>query len=87
MTSIAVADVSMSLDNVLAVAGIAKDNMFTLVFGLGLSIFLMAVAATAIARTLEHYRWIGYVGLAIILWVAGDMIIYGFLEISERWLV
>ncbi len=81
MTSIAVADVSMSLDNVLAVAGIAKDNMTTLVFGLGLSIMLMAVAATAIAKTLEHYRWVGYVGLAIILWVAGDMIYDGFREV------
>lgn len=81
MTSIAVADVSMSLDNVLAVAGIAKDNMTTLVFGLALSILLMAVAATAIARTLEHHRWVGYVGLAIILWVAGDMIYYGLWEV------
>ncbi|MGI9416612.1 MAG: YjbE family putative metal transport protein [Geminicoccaceae bacterium] len=77
MTSIAIADVSMSLDNVLAVAGIAKDNEVTLVFGLGLSILLMALAATAIARTLEHYRWVGYVGLAIILWVAGEMIYNG----------
>ena len=77
MTSIAIADISMSLDNVLAVAGIAKDNVVTLVFGLGLSILLMAVAATAIARTLEHYRWVGYVGLAIILWVAGEMIYSG----------
>ena len=85
MTSIAIADVSMSLDNVLAVAGIAKGNMLTLVFGLGLSILLMAVAATAIARTLEHYRWVGYVGLAIILWIAGEMIVYGYLDVSERW--
>lgn len=77
MTSIAIADVSMSLDNVLAVAGIAKDNAVTLVFGLALSILLMALAATAIARTLEHYRWVGYVGLAIILWVAGEMIYNG----------
>ena len=77
MTSIAIADISMSLDNVLAVAGIAKDNVVTLVFGLGLSILLMAVAATAIARTLEHHRWVGYVGLAIILWVAGEMIYSG----------
>ena len=56
MTSIVIADVSMSLDNVLAVAGVARDNTLTLVFGLGLSIVLMAVAATAIARTLESYR-------------------------------
>lgn len=82
MTSIAVADLSMSLDNVLAVAGIAKDNMLTLVFGLGLSIMLMAVAATAIARTLEHYRWIGFIGLAVILWVGVEMTWHGAQEVQ-----
>ena len=85
MTSILIADLSMSLDNVLAVAGVARDNMLTLVFGLGLSIVLMAVAATAIARTLETYRWVGYVGLAIILWVSGQMIWEGTGDLARTW--
>ncbi|MGI9416611.1 MAG: TerC family protein [Geminicoccaceae bacterium] len=85
MTSIVIADLSMSLDNVLAVAGVARDNMLTLVFGLGLSILLMAVAATAIARTLEVYRWVGYVGLAIILWVSGQMIWEGWGDLALTW--
>ena len=83
MTSILIADLSMSLDNVLAVAGVARDNMLTLVFGLGLSILLMAVAATAIARTLETYRWVAYVGLAIILWVAGQMVWEGWGDLAR----
>lgn len=82
MTSILIADVSMSLDNILAVAGVAKDNMLTLVFGLVLSIAMMAIAATAIAKVLETHRWIGYVGLAIIVWVAGEMIFHGAVEVQ-----
>lgn len=84
MTSIIIADVSMSLDNVLAVAGVAKNNAITLVVGLGLSIAMMALAATAIAKALESYRWIGYVGLVIILWVAGDMIYHGLAEMNAH---
>ena len=71
---IVVADVSMSLDNVLAVAGAARDHPLVLVFGLGLSIALMGIAANYLARLMERHRWIGYVGLAIILYVALDMI-------------
>ena len=71
---IVVADVSMSLDNVLAVAGAAGKNMLILSFGLVLSIALMGLAANLIARLLDRYRWIAYVGLAIILYVALDMI-------------
>ena len=78
---IIVADVSMSLDNVLAVAGAAREHPAALVFGLGLSIVMMGVAATLIARLLERHRWITYVGLAVILYVAGDMIYRGFLEV------
>src|SRR5712675_1418728 len=74
---IIVADVSMSLDNVLAVAGAAREHPMVLVFGLILSIALMGIAANVVARMLHHYRWIGYVGLAIILYVAGDMIYRG----------
>ena len=71
---IAVADVSMSLDNVLAVAGAARDHMAMLIFGLVLSIALMGAAATVIARFLEQYRWLSYLGLAIITIVAASMI-------------
>jgi YjbE family integral membrane protein len=78
---IVVADVSMSLDNVLAVAGAAREHPWVLVFGLGLSILMMGAAANFIARLLEHHRWIAYVGLAIILYVAGDMIWRGAHEV------
>ena len=70
---ILIADVSMSLDNVLAVAGAAREHPSILVFGLILSIALMGVAATWIARLLHKYRWIGYVGLIIVLYVALHM--------------
>jgi YjbE family integral membrane protein len=71
---IVVADVSMSLDNVLAVAGAAREHPAALVVGLGLSIVLMGVAANVVARLLRRHRWIAYVGLAIVLYVALDMI-------------
>jgi YjbE family integral membrane protein len=78
---IVVADVSMSLDNVLAVAGAAREHPYVLVFGLGLSIALMGLAAGLIARLLQTHRWIAYVGLAIILYVALEMIYRGAHEI------
>jgi YjbE family integral membrane protein len=78
---IVIADVSMSLDNVLAVAGAAREHPGVLVIGLVLSIALMGLAASFIARLLQKYRWIAYVGLAIILYVALDMIYRGILEI------
>jgi len=81
---IVLADVSMSLDNVLAVAGAARDHIEALIFGLGLSIVLMGIAASFIARLLERHRWIAYVGLAIILYVALDMIWRGALEINAK---
>jgi YjbE family integral membrane protein len=74
---ILVADISMSLDNVLAVAGAAKDHTWVLVAGLGISVVLMGVAATLIADLLNRYRWIAWVGLAVILYVAVDMIWQG----------
>jgi YjbE family integral membrane protein len=80
-TQIIVADVSMSLDNVLAVAGAAREHPTVLIIGLALSIALMGFAATFIARLLERYRWIAYVGLVIILYVALDMIFRGSQEI------
>src|SRR6266481_4601755 len=74
---ITIADVSMSLDNVLAVAGAAREHPLILIFGLGLSIAMMGVAASFIARLLQNHRWIAYVGLAVILYVALEMIYRG----------
>jgi YjbE family integral membrane protein len=81
---ILIADVSMSLDNVLAVAGAAHHHVSILVFGLLLSIALMGLAAHAIADLLHKYRWIGYVGLAVILFVAGRMIWDGVADVQEH---
>lgn len=78
---IIIADVSMSLDNVLAVAGAARDHPEVLIFGLVLSIALMGIAASFIARLLHRHRWIAYVGLAVILYVALEMIYRGALEV------
>jgi YjbE family integral membrane protein len=80
-TQIVVADVSMSLDNVLAVAGAAREHMTVLVLGLGLSVALMGVAANYIARLLHAYRWIAYAGLLMIVYVAVEMIYRGLHEI------
>jgi len=79
---IVIADVSMSLDNVLAVAGASREFPLVLVFGLVLSIALMGLAANYIARLLQNHRWIAYVGLAIILYVALDMIWRGLPELA-----
>jgi predicted tellurium resistance membrane protein TerC len=78
---IVVADVSMSLDNVLAVAGAAEDDEGVLVFGLLLSIALMAVAANYIAALLQKHHWIAYVGLGVIFYVSLDMIWRGSFEV------
>ncbi|ESY46881.1 TerC family protein [Mesorhizobium sp. M1148] len=78
---IVVADVSMSLDNVLAVAGAARDHFPVLVIGLVLSIALMGLAASFIAKLLHRHRWIAYVGLLIILYVAIDMVYRGVVEV------
>ena len=80
---VAVADISMSLDNVLAVAGAARDHPYIMIFGLLLSIALMAVAAQMIARLIDRHRWIAYVGLAIVLLVAVKMIWEGGLEVLD----
>ncbi|HEY8565481.1 MAG TPA: TerC family protein [Beijerinckiaceae bacterium] len=78
---IVIADVSMSLDNVLAVAGASRDHPWVLVFGLVLSIALMGLAASYIARLLQRHRWIAYVGLVVILYVALEMVYRGFVEV------
>ncbi len=80
-TQIVIADVSMSLDNVLAVAGAAREHPTVLVIGLILSIAMMGIAANFIARLLNRYHWIAYIGLAIIVYVALHMIYRGGLEV------
>lgn len=80
---IIIADVSMSLDNVLAVAGAARGHEAMLIFGLALSIVLMAVASNYIARLLERYHWIAYVGLVIVAFVALQMIWRGTAEVGS----
>ncbi|GGJ16902.1 hypothetical protein GCM10011320_25360 [Neoroseomonas lacus] len=77
ITQILVADISMSLDNVLAVAGAAKDHPYVLVVGLAVSVVLMGVAASLIANLLNRHRWIAWVGLLVILYVAFNMIYEG----------
>ncbi len=74
LSQIVIADVSMSLDNVLAVAGTARDHVWVLVVGLSLSVALMGAAATLVARLLGRYPWVSYLGLALIAWVALAMI-------------
>ena len=74
---ILVADISMSLDNVLAVAGAARDHLDVLIIGLLMSVALMGAAATYIAKLLERFRWIAYIGLAIVLYVAVSMVWHG----------
>ncbi len=80
--AVAVADVSMSLDNVLAVAGAAHDHPGILIVGLIFAVALMGIAANVIAKYIERYRWIAYVGLLVILWVAGKMIWEGWHDVS-----
>jgi YjbE family integral membrane protein len=84
LLQIMIADVTMSLDNVLAVAGAAHDHPWIMVFGLVLSIALMGVAATFIAKLLTKHRWIGYVGLVIVLYVALHMIWDGYRSVVVR---
>ncbi len=81
ITQIIVADLSMSLDNVLAVAGAARDHLGILVVGLMLSVALMGAAATMIARLLHRFRWIAWIGLVIILYVAVEMVHRGSMEV------
>jgi YjbE family integral membrane protein len=82
VTQITLADLSMSLDNVLAVAGAAGESELVLIIGLGLAIVLMAVAAHFIARLLINYPWIAWLGLLMIVWVAADMIYRGGHEVT-----
>ncbi len=83
VTQIIIADVSMSLDNVLAVAGAAREHPTVLIFGLALSIALMGLAASLIARLLARHHWIAWIGLLVILYVALHMIWEGWLDIRS----
>ncbi len=78
--AVAVADVSMSLDNVLAVAGAARDHPGILIVGLIFAVALMGIAANVIAKYIERFRWIAYVGLAVILWVSVKMMYDGWVD-------
>jgi YjbE family integral membrane protein len=82
IVQIVIADVSMSLDNVLAIAGAASSSTMIMVIGLVLSVAMMGVAANFIARLLQRFHWIAYGGLAIILWVALDMIYRGSMQVA-----
>jgi YjbE family integral membrane protein len=81
VVQIVLADVSMSLDNVLAVAGAARHHTWVLVVGLGLSVGLMAWASTFIASLLKRYHWIAYIGLLVVFYIAGSMIWEGAHEV------
>ena len=81
IVQIVIADLSMSLDNVLAVAGVAREHLWVLVFGLMLSVVLMGVAATLVARVLATRPWIGYIGLLVIVYVAATMTWEGVAEL------
>ena len=83
---VALADVSMSLDNVLAVAGAAREHPNILVFGLILSVILMGIASNVIAKYIERYRWIAWVGLAVIVYVAGKMIWDGWHDVHPHFM-
>lgn len=82
--SVAIADVSMSLDNVLAVAGAAREHPGILIVGLIVAVALMGIAANIIARYIERFRWIAWVGLTVIVYVAGKMIWEGFHEVQPH---
>ena len=84
MVQIAVADLSMSLDNVLAVAGAARDHVWVMVLGLALSVALMGLAASLVARLIERFRWIAYGGLLIIFYVSLSMIWAGAQELHAH---
>ena len=80
--TIIIADVSMSLDNVIAVTAIAREQTFLLIFGIAFSIFLMAVFAAAIVKVLTKFRWLSYFGLGFLIYLSTEMAIDGFKQIQ-----
>lgn len=85
IVTVMIANLSMSLDNVLAVAGAAQGHMAVLALGLLVAVLFMAFAADLIARLLQKYRWIGYVGVAVIFLVAANMVWHGWLQVYDAW--
>jgi len=83
MLQIVLADLSMSLDNVLAVAGAAREHPWVLVLGLTISVVLMGLAASLVARLLDRYRWLAWLGLAVVLYIAAKMIWAGGHEVFQ----
>ncbi len=84
LVQVALADLSMSLDNVLAVAGAALEHPWVLVIGLGVSVLLMGVAARLVAGLLERHRWLAWAGLAVVLFVALRLIWEGGQDVAEH---
>ncbi len=82
LITIIIADVSMSLDNVIAVTAIAREKVYLLIFGIAFSIFLIAVFATAIVGILTKFRWLSYIGLAFLIYLSTEMAIDGFTQIQ-----
>jgi len=82
MVTITIADVSMSIDNVLAVAAIARDNTTMLIFGLLLAIAFMAFFATVIMKVMSKYPWLSYLGLAFLIFLTGSMLYDGWPEVA-----
>ena len=81
LITITIADISMSLDNVIAVTAIARDQTYLLIFGIAFSIFLIALFAAAIVRILTKYRWLSYIGLAFLIYLSTEMAIDGFKQL------
>ena len=82
LITIIIADISMSLDNVIAVTAIARDQVYLLVFGIAFSIFLIAVFAAAIVRLLTKFKWLSYIGLAFLIYLSTEMAIDGYKQIQ-----
>ena len=82
LITITIADISMSLDNVIAVTAIARDQTYLLMFGIGFSILLIAIFAAAIVRLLTKFKWLSYVGLVFLIYLSTEMAIDGYLQIK-----
>ena len=84
LITITIADISMSLDNVIAVTAIARDQTYLLMFGIGFSILLIAIFASAIVRLLTKFKWLSYVGLLFLIYLSTEMAIDGYLQIKPH---
>ena len=82
LITITIADISMSLDNVIAVTAIARDQTYLLMFGIGFSILLIAIFASAIVRLLTKFKWLSYVGLVFLIYLSTEMAIDGYFQIK-----